>query len=148
MLDELINIIKAQGQESVINNAEVPNEHNDGVIQAAGSSIIDTIKGMLANGQHDEVANIANEPNGAAAQAMQGGFIDKIMNQFGISGTAAKSIAASLIPSVIAQFQNKSAGASGAGGFDLASITGLLAKTGFDKDGDLDLKDLGKMLGF
>jgi len=153
MFDELINMVKNMGQESVVNNPQVPNEHNDGVIQAASGSIMDTIKGMIANGQGDQVAQMANDPNHPAAQQMQNGFVENIMQKFGIGGDAAKGIAASLIPTVLAQLTGKSGNAAGAdpsiGGFNLSSITSMLGKTGLDKDGDgdVDLKDVTKMFG-
>jgi hypothetical protein len=147
MFEQLLNIIQSSGQESVINNPAVPNEHNEGVMQAAGNSIMDTIKGMMANGQGDQVAQLANDPNGPAAQLMQNGFVENIMQKFGIGGDAAKGIASSLIPMVMAQI---SKGGAQGGGFDLASLSGMLGKTGLDKDGDgdVDLKDITKMFGF
>ena len=148
MFEQLLSIIQSNGQESVINNPAVPNEHNEGVMQAASSSIMDTIKGMMANGQGSQVAQLANDPNSPAAQVMQNGFVEKIMQQFGINGDAAKGIAGSLIPMVMAQL-NKGGNGQG-GGLDLSSLSGMLGKTGLDKDGDgdVDLKDVTKMFGF
>lgn len=145
MIDDLMKMIQSSGQEAVVNNPAVPNEHNDAVMASASSSIMDTIKGMMANGQGDQVAQLASNPNGPAAQLMQNDFVQNIMQKFGISGDAAKGIASNLIPSVLAKFQ----GANGAG-FDMSSISSMLGKTGLDKDGDgdVDLKDVTKMFGF
>lgn len=146
MFDDLMKMIQNSGVDSVINNPAVPNEHNDGVLQEAGSSIMDTLKGMMANGQSDQVMQLANNPNSPASQIMQNSFVQNIMQKFGISGDAAQNIAGSLIPQVMAQF-NKS---GGTGGFDLSSLSSMLGKTGLDKDGDgdVDLKDVTKMFGF
>ena len=151
MLDDLMKMLQSSGQESVINNAAIPNEHNDGVLQAAGGSIMDTIKGMIANGQGDQVAQLASNPNSAASQTMQNGFVENIMQKFGIGGDAAKGIAASLIPMVLSKLsQGDAQGGAAAGGLNLSSITSMLGKTGLDKDGDgdVDLKDITKMFGF
>jgi hypothetical protein len=147
MFDDLMKMLQSSGAESVINNPQVPNEHNDGVLQSAGSSIMDTLKGMMANGQGDQVAQLANNPNHPAAQQMQNGFVDGIMQKFGISGDAAKGIAASLIPTVLSKLGT---GKGAAGGFDLSTLSSALGKTGLDKDGDgdVDLKDVTKMFGF
>lgn len=149
MLDELMNIVKANGQSTVVQNSQVPNEHNDAVLQSAGGSIMDTIKGMIANGQGDQVTQLGENPGHPAAQQMQQHFADNIMNKFGINGGAAKDIAASLIPSVLAQLKGAQ-GQAGGGGFDLSSLSSMLGKTGLDKDGDgdVDLKDVTKMFGF
>lgn len=149
MLEDLMKMLQNSGQESVINNPAVPNEHNNAVLQSAGSSIMDTIKGMMANGQGDQVAQLANDPNSPAAQIMQNGFVQNIMQKFGINGDAAKGIAASLIPTVLSQL-NQGNGQAGAGGLNLSNISSMLGKTGLDKDGDgdVDLKDVTKMFGF
>lgn len=146
MLEELMNIIQSKGQNTVIQNPDVPNEHNDAVLQSAGGSIMDTIKGMIASGQGDQVRQLSENPGHPAAQQMQQNFADNIMQQFGINGGAAKGIAASLIPSVLAQLK----GADNGAGFNLSSISPMLGKTGLDKDGDgdVDLKDVTKMFGF
>lgn len=146
MFDQLMNILQNHGQESVINNPAVPNEHNDGVLKEAGSSIMDTIKNMMANGHSDQVMQLANDPNGPAAQIMQNGFVQNIMQKFGINADAAQNIAGSLIPQVMSQLNKGGTN----GGFDLSGISGMLGKTGLDKDGDgdVDLKDVTKMFGF
>jgi hypothetical protein len=145
MFDQIFKMIQSQGLESVINNPAVPNEHNEGVLQAAGGSIMDTLNGMMAGGQTDQIAALAGDPAHPAMQQMQNGFVEQMMQKFGISGEAAKNIAGSLIPSVMQQLGQK-----GQGGFDLSSIGSMLGKTGLDKDGDgdVDLGDVKKMFGF
>lgn len=141
-----MKMIENSGQESVINNPAVPNEHNQGVMTEAGTSIIDSIKGMMANGQADQVAQLASNPTGPAAQLLQNDFVKNIMNKFGISPEAAQNIASNLLPQVMAQVSK----ASSNGSLDLGAIGGMLGKTGLDKDGDgdVDLKDITNMLGF
>ena len=150
MLEDLMKMLQNSGQESVINNPAVPNEHNNAVLQSAGNSIMDTIKSMMANGQGDQVAQLANDPNSPAAQNMQNGFVENIMQKFGINGDAAKGIAASLIPLVLSQLSKGNNNAGSAGGINLSTITSMLGKAGMDKDndGDVDLKDVTKMFGF
>lgn len=140
--------LQNSGLDSVINNPQVPNEHNDGVLQSAGGSIMDTIKNMMANGQGDQVAQLANDPSHPASQMMQNGFVKDIMGKFGISGDAANNIASSLIPGVLAKLG--AGGNNSTGGFDLSSLTSSLGKMGLDKDkdGDVDLGDVKNMLGF
>jgi hypothetical protein len=150
MFDQLIQMLQQNGQESVINNAAVPNEHNNGVLQEASGSIMNVIKNMVANGQGDQIAAAAADPNHPVVQQMQSGFVENIMQKFGINGAAAQSIAASLIPSVLSSLTSGNNGASGsAGGFNLDTITGALGKMGLDKDGDgkFGLGDITKMFG-
>ncbi len=148
MFDDLMKTLQNSGLESVINNPQVPNEHNDGVLQSAGGSIMGTLKNMMANGQGGQVAQLANDPNHPASQLMQNGFVKDIMGKFGISGDAANNIASSLIPGVLAKLGAGSA--NSAGGLDLSSLSSSLGKMGLDKDkdGDVDLGDIKNMLGF
>jgi hypothetical protein len=151
MFDQLIQMLQQQGQESVVNNAAVPNEHNNGVLQEASTSITNVLKDMVDNGQGDPIAAVANDPNHPAVQQMQSNFIDNIVQKFGINGAAAKGIAASLIPSVLSAFNSggsKDASDIG-GGFNLDSITTALGKMRLDKDGDgkFGLGDITKMFG-
>lgn len=145
MLEQILSMIRTQGLDSVINNPAVPNEHNEGVLQAAGSSIADALKSMIAGGQIDQIGALSANPAHPAMQQMQQGFAEKVMQQFGISGDVAGNIAGSLIPAVIQQIGQK-----GQDGIDLSSISSVLAKTGLDKDGDgaVDLSDVKKLFGF
>jgi len=145
MLEQILSMIRTQGLDSVINNPAVPNEHNEGVLQAAGSSIADALKSMIAGGQIDQIGALSANPAHPAMQQMQQGFAEKVKQQFGISGDVAGNIAGSLIPAVIQQIGQK-----GQGGIDLSSISSVLAKTGLDKDGDgaVDLSDVKKIFGF
>lgn len=151
MFDQLIQVLQQHGQDSVINNAAVPNEYNDGVLQEASGSIMNVITNMVANGQGDQIAAAASDPNHQATQLMQNGFVENIMQKFGINGAAAQSIAASLIPVVLSSLASGQGGASGsgAGGFNLDTITSILGKTALDKDGDgkLGFGDITKMFG-
>ncbi|ETZ22407.1 hypothetical protein [Pedobacter sp. V48] len=151
MFDQLIQVLQQHGKESVINNADVPNEYNEGVLQEANGSIMNVITDMVANGQGHQLAAAATDPNHQAAQLMQNGFVENIMQKFGINGAAAQSIAASLIPAVLSSLANGQGGASGSstGGFSLDTITSVLGKTALDKDGDgkLGLGDITKLFG-
>ncbi len=50
MLEQLLNLVKEQAGNAVVNNPAVPNEHNDGVIAEATSSITGGLQQELANG--------------------------------------------------------------------------------------------------
>ena len=146
MINDLMKVLQSSGKESVIDNPAVPNQHNEGVLQQAGNSILETLKGMMAKGQTAEVQQLASDPGHPAVQQMENGFVQNIMQKFGISGDAAKGIAATLIPKVLAMLGK----GGSSGGLNLSSITGALGKMGMDKDkdGDVDISDVKKMFGF
>ena len=55
MLEQLMEIVKQNSSNDVTNNPGIPNQHNEGVINEAASSIFTTLKNMIAKGQGDNV---------------------------------------------------------------------------------------------
>ena len=152
MFEQIMQLIQQSGQQSVINNPDVPNEHNDGVLKEAGSTIMSSLGGLTEKGQVNEV--LAAPEGHPAVQQIQGDFATNIIEKFGINPGAAGNIAATLIPTILSAISNKT------GGMDLQSIlqsfgganglSALGAKFGLDKDkdGDVDLNDVTKMFKF
>ncbi|MGY3054979.1 hypothetical protein ACVWYG_003188 [Pedobacter sp. UYEF25] len=143
MLENLIQLVRDNVQESVVNNNEIPNEKNDEVIHAASTSIFDTLKDKLASGNASELANVfnnGNAENSPVAQQAAGSFTDKLAGM-GINANTAKTIAASVIPMIIAKLTKKTADPSDSS-FNIKDILGSL--TGGSGDGGLDL---GSVMG-
>ncbi len=164
MLEELMNRVRQFGQSSVVENPAVPNEHNEDVMREAGSSIFSGLKGLADNGDTDGISGLLEgEQNHPAMAKVENNFADNIIQKFGINGNVAKSLAAGLIPAVLASLL-KRGGSGNNGGLSLqsilSSITGgdnvnqngmlsnLGAKLGLDKDGDgdVDLKDISGLV--
>jgi hypothetical protein len=142
MLDNLKDMLKNLGQDSVVNNPDVPNDQNDAVLNSAEMSIINGLKKLISQGKGEDIERMASNPNGAEAQQLQSGFVQNLIDKLGIKQETANGIASSLIPQVLSKFQ-------GNGGFDLQGLQSMLSKSGLDKDGDgdVDLGDFKKMLG-
>jgi hypothetical protein len=180
MFAELMQMIQQQGQQAVVNNPEVPNEQNEAVMQEASSSIMSGMTQMFQQGGPGALKTLfdgvqSGDNNNPAVQQLSSGFAGNIMEKFGISGAAASSIAASLIPVVLGKLMNRAkdpndsgfdissilgsltgggnpaaaaAGGAPAGGGDMMStLSSLGANFGLDKNGDgkTDLSDLMKM---
>lgn len=109
MFEELMKLVQEHGQQSVVNNPDVPNEHNEGIMQEAGNSVMSMVKNMMSSGQGAQIAEAAADPNHPAAQQMQSGFMDSIMQKFGIDASAAQNIASSLLPKVMGAFSSQNA---------------------------------------
>jgi hypothetical protein len=170
MLEQLTQLIQQSGLQSVINNPEVPNEHNDAVIAEAQNSILSTFSQLNANGETQQVNEALASADHPVTQNIQQNFAGNIMEKFGINSATATSIAATLIPTVLNAIKG-GGGASGAtGGFNIQDILSSLSGTNFgsggfgsgniqssinsiggklgldkDGDGDVDLNDITKM---
>lgn len=132
MFEQLMQMIQQGGQQSVVENTEVPNEYNDAVLNEAHQSITSGLQGLASSGQLDSLMQESgNDPQQMAAnpavQNISNNFMGSIMEKFGLSKGTAATIAASIIPSVLGKIMNKG-GSSSNGGFDLggliSSITG------------------------
>jgi hypothetical protein len=163
MLDNLFNLVKQQAGDAIINNPAIPNQKNEEAVQAAGNSVVDSLKNALAGGQINDVLGMFANGQASASQPVvqqaTGSFIEKLQSQFGLNGSQAAGIAGNLIPNVMNQFAQKTANPND-NSFDVQQIFNQLSggktsgmniqgmlnklKGGLDKDGDgdVDLQDL------
>jgi hypothetical protein len=130
MLENLLDLIKQNAGSAIIDNPAIPNEHNDAAISAAGSSIMDGLKKMIASGNTQDVVNLFNHQGGdiantPAAQQISGGFIQNLMSKFGLGEGAASGIAASLIPMVLQKLVHKTNDPNDSS-FNIQSLIGSL----------------------
>ena len=83
MLDNLLDLIKQHAGTAIVDNPAIPNQHNEAAIQAAGSSIMDGLKNMIAQGKTGDIVNlfqhggsdIAAQP---ATQQITGNFVQTL----------------------------------------------------------------------
>jgi hypothetical protein len=171
MFEQLLDLVKGHSQESIVNNPDVPNQHNEAVQQEATSSIMSTLQGMLGNGGNGaaQVLNLFNQNNSGAdinnhpvAQSMSQNLIGSLMSKFGIGGQQAGGIASMLLPMVLNKLiggaSNSNTGGGGlniqsifnslsggrTGGMDIGSLVSQFGGNALDKnhDGHVDLADL------
>jgi hypothetical protein len=171
MFEELLNLVKGHSQEAIVNNTDVPNEHNEAVQNEATNSIMSTLQGMLGSGGNGaaQVLNLFSQNNAGAdinnhpvAQSMSSNLVGSLMNKFGIGGNQAGGIVSMLLPMVLNKLvggaSNNNAGAGGlgiqsifnslsggkTGGMDIGSLISQFGGNALDKnhDGRVDLADL------
>ena len=155
MLENLFNLIKENGVESVINNPVIPNEQNDAVLADATHSVADELQGVLAGGGLQNVLSLFNNGgnnSGASANGLLNNpivsniissFTNKLSNNHGIAGDQASGIANSLIPGVLSNLINKT-NDPGNSSFDISSIISSLTGGGAQTAGgsNFDLSGL------
>ena len=151
-----------------VNNSAVPNEHNEAVMNEASSSILDSLKGMVANGNVSDLAglfqgNNASDSSNPVVSMLTNQLSGSLGEKFGISGDAASGVAGSLIPKVLgsliggAKDPNNSsfnvsdiigaisggAGATAGGGGLMDMVTKYGGMVGLDQNGDgkVDMSD-------
>ena len=50
MFEQLMNLVKEHSGEQIVNNAAVPNEHNEAAVSSVASSIFSVLQAQVANG--------------------------------------------------------------------------------------------------
>ena len=130
MLENIINLVRENAGEAIVNNPAIPNEHNEAVTEEAGSSIVDGLKNMIAQGQSQDVLNLFSHPSGdfqsnPAVQSISGGFIQNLVQKFGIDPSAAGNVASNLIPTVLQNLVHKTNDTADSS-FNLENILGHL----------------------
>ena len=113
MLDQLFNIVKQFGQDTVVDNPEVPNEYNQEVMADATSTIASGFQNIMAGGGFQNILDLFKGGGNAAAGSgggiggllknpivtmMVGYFISKLVSKYKMSPASASNIANNLIP--------------------------------------------------
>ena len=159
MFEQLTDLVKQFGGDAVVNNTAVPNEHNEAVMNEASASILDGLKGMVANGNISNLAGLFQGDNASdASNPVVKQLTDKLSGslgeKFGLNSDAASGVAGSLIPKVLGSLVNKakdpndssfqisdiinavSGGGSQASGGIMDAISKYGGQFGLDQDGD------------
>jgi len=122
MLDQLFNLVKQFGQETIVNNPEVPNEYNQEVLADATNTIGSGFQNIMAGGGFQNILDLFKGGGSTSGGGGIGGliknpivtmmvgyFINKLVNKYKMSPTAASSVSNNLIPNVLNGLISKTA---------------------------------------
>jgi hypothetical protein len=112
MLDQLFNIVKQMGQDTVVSNPDVPNEYNQEVMADATQTIAGGFKNIMAGGGLQNILDLfkgggGNTSGGSGiggllknpmVTMMIGHFISKLVGKYSMSPSVASNVANKLIP--------------------------------------------------
>lgn len=117
MLQELFNLVKGLAGDAVINNPDVPNEHNDDVVAEATNTVAGGLRNMVAGGGLQNIISLFNNKgqqgngggllNNPIVSMMIGHFAGKLSSKYNIGGAKANNVATSLIPNVLSNLISK-----------------------------------------
>jgi hypothetical protein len=115
MLEELFNLVKGSAANTVINNPDVPEQHNNEVIAEATNTVASGLRNMVAGGGLQNILSLFSDKgqqnsksllNNPVVNMMIGHFADKLMSKFNLGGNQANNVASSLIPDVMHKLIN------------------------------------------
>jgi len=165
MLENLLNLVRENAGDAIVNNPAIPNHRNEEAIMEASNSIAGGLQNMLGGGGLTDVLKLFGNKGGdlnsnPVTQNLSGGVIQNLMNKFGLDQGAASNIAGGLLPSVLQSLVQKtndpndssfdiqgifnSLSGGRTGGLDVQGMLGKVTSGGLDRDGDgdTDLQDL------
>ena len=133
MLQQLLDLVRGNAQESVINNPEIPNEKNEEVVAEATNTIASGFRNIVAGGGVQSLMSLFS--GGGAdkkgllcnpiVSMMMGHFAGKLMNKFGLNNSQANNLSGSLIPGVLGNLINKTNDPNDSG-FSLEKLLGSI----------------------
>lgn len=165
MFEQLTQLVQQYGNDSVVKNQAIPNEQNQEVMNEASSSILSGLQKMLSEGGTSDLAglfqgNSASDGSNPVVQKLTEQLSGNLGSKFGLEGTTASGVAASLVPKVLgALFGNAkdpnhkgfeisdlvnaiSGGNGNAGLMDAISKYGTQFGLDQNADGKLDVSDV------
>ena len=166
MLENLINLVRENAGDAIINNPAIPNERNEEAVQDASQSVVSSLQNALSSGNVKDVMKIFSgrtDPSNPVVQDATNNLTQNLSGKYGINGSQASGIAGGLIPMILSQLAGRTADPSN-NGFNIQDIFNQLTggktagvnmggilnkfKGGLDKDGDgdVDLSDLTGLL--
>lgn len=168
MLEQLLDVIKQNAGEAIINNSAIPNDKNNAVIHEIGSSLAKGLSQAVASGNLQDIAGLLKNGSNVSALASNplvnniiSGVVKQVSEKFNLPASTVQSIATSLIPTVLSQFSKKVndpndksidlnsviTALGGKGGFDIAGLAGQILGGGGKSKGGLLGGLLGKFIG-
>jgi uncharacterized protein YidB (DUF937 family) len=108
MFDNLLNLVKQNAGDAIINNNAIPNEKNDEAIHSTTTSIVDTLKSQVSGGNLNSLMDLFKGGNTSnVTNTLNTNVLGDLMKKFNLDQTTATNIASSLLPKVMDSFVKK-----------------------------------------
>jgi Bacterial protein of unknown function (DUF937) len=106
MFEQLTQLAQQFGQEAIVKNDAIPNEHNEGVLNEASSTIFSSLQKMASEGGIENLAglfqgNNAQDGSNPAVQQITTQLTGSLGEKFGFSNETASNVAGTLIPQIL-----------------------------------------------
>ena len=164
MLEQIANLVKEYGQQTVVDNPAIPNSQNNEVLAEATHTITGGLQNMLAGGglqdiislftgggnrnqqggQNGGISNLLKNP---AVAMMIGNLVNNLISKFKMSPSQATNVSNNLVPDVLNGLITRTTSNDPSNdAFDLndliGSLTGGNVATKESANGGFDFQDL------
>lgn len=129
MLDEVFKLVKDHAVNAVSNNAGVPDNKKEAAVETTTSAVVDGLKNQLS---FDNISSLAGLFTGGeasghpVASSIQDNVVSALSQKVGLSKEVAGSIAATVVPALLALLSRKSGDSNDSFSFEslIKSFTG------------------------
>ena len=136
MLENLVNLVKQFAGDAVVNNPDVPNEHNDAVVAETTHAIAGGLQNELSSGGLSNVMSLFNG-SGTQGGIMNNPIVSNIISnltntlksKFGLGHDQANNVASNVVPNVVSSMVSQTNDPNNSS-FDINSIIGALTGGG------------------
>ena len=129
MFENLLDLVKEHAGDAIVNNTDIPNQHNDDVIKTSTESIMNSLKSQASGGGLQDIigmfSNGQSLQNNPVVNNIGQNVVSDLMTKNGLSQGIAQNVVSSLIPLVMNQLVKKTNNPSDSS-FDLNGIMGAL----------------------
>ncbi|TMI64695.1 MAG: hypothetical protein E6H07_01925 [Bacteroidetes bacterium] len=112
MLEQLFDLVKGAGKDTVVDNPEVPNEYNNDVIAEATNTVAGGLRNVIAGGGLENIIGLfqnKGQSNGNSGGLLKnpmvtmmiGHLISKLTGKYNLSPQSASNVATNLVPNVL-----------------------------------------------
>lgn len=131
MLEQLSDLVKQFGNETVVNNKAVPNELNEGVMDEASTSIFSGLQKIISEGGADKIGELFQGNNASSAsnpvvKQLTEQLSGNLGEKFGLSPDASSEVAGGLIPKVLGSLIGKAKNPNDKG-FEISDIVNSIS---------------------
>lgn len=112
MFEQLTQLVQQYSGTSVVNNAAVPNEQNEAVINETSNSIFTGLQKIASEGGGEQLASLFNgnssiDSSNPVVQQITQQLSGSLGEKFGLSSEASSGVAAGMIPQILSSLINK-----------------------------------------
>lgn len=111
MFEQLTQLVQQFGDDAVVKNSAIPNEHNEGVINEAGNSIFSGLQKIASEDGGKQLTTLFQgksiDSSNPVVQQLTQQLSGSLGEKFGLSNDTSSSVAGSMIPKILNSLVNK-----------------------------------------
>lgn len=112
MFEQLTQLAQQYGHSAVVNNDDVPNEHNNEVINEANSSILSVLQKIVSEGGSEHLAGLFSgkspiDNSNPIVKQITEQLTGSLGEKFGLSTETSGNVASNMIPQILSSLVGK-----------------------------------------